>query len=1137
MRLPALILREAWLEVRAGLRSGIVLLTFLALTAYLLITLLNAEYMQRLGATDIPRNAASVIYLMATGFMFFLFFAWAWVFAQPVLRDRDALLHEIVLATPNSLQALLWGRFIGASFVGALLGSAALFGFYVSPVLEWTQLLPAGSISPTPWLPFAFAFGLLIAPLAVGIGALYFIATLYTRSIGGPLATSALMILLWMFSVIVLQGGDINPALATIIDPSLFSFALAETDTWTPQQKTWDFLPATPSFQINRILWGIGPLLILAWTLQRTTREKLVLEAGRQSRATPRALADPKPTALKSFEERPAAFSPKAQRRWSLAFVLETSWQLNRLFRSRAWWAGVAILFLVGLSNTFVHIIWHAEGPMVPNPGMLLPLLNQSVFLVIVFVVAGLAGMNCRRDHVPGLDTMMDAAIAPYWLRLFARAVTVIAVTATLSLVPGLSAMVATIIVAPQYLNFTFYLNYQLLLTAPSQIEMALVVLLVHTLIRGTGLAYAMSMFAIFILIVNHELELVTYPPLEVGVPAHTNLSALTGWAPWASYLLTLDIFKLALGVLLVAVAGLILPRGLDSRLQHGFAQFKKRIAGPSGALAVLAVFALGTSSVILHEQLVHNGGYLTADSERREDAAWEKRWFPNETTSATFFVAGGDLRLTIDPATKTIDGRWHLRQVTAPAGHLHVTLPHGLEISGAIVDSQEVTVLSQYDHVAIPLGDCATRGCTVTLAWSARSTGWSAAGDTAWSTPVGVWFRAEDVAPRIGYDTDRVLRGATARQDYGLKRNVHLPKARAATSSYAIAPAGEWQWEVELLGSGQQAELLGSPTGTTNAPLDFAVLWGATVEVSQSGGFQIAHARQNAGQVDSVTEDASDMQACVTRRLGTTVEIDQVVQWPRGLHTTHVSGATLQLAEEPHWDIANRGVGRWLRRADIARALARRQLVDMTDLRRTSGSLWISEGVAGAIGLLCVADTDGLDAFAKVLVRYSEAATTALALSDVPVGALANALSDSWVTEYGPLAALDWVAQQTPATLNELMAELKKRQEIRSVLTDRVGQVTADNILGKPLASSLNLVTENNLIHVSGTRWAWRDGGWQKLSAAPRYRVLSSVSGAVRPTEPIGGPIPVERVKSAPLLLLDEWQSYERAPTLVGGE
>ena len=103
----ALLMREAWVEVRAGLRSGIPLLVFLGLTGYLLMSLTNADYVQKMGASDIARNAPSLIYLMSCGCMFFLFFAWAWVFAQPALRDRKAQLEEVLLALPLSLPAPL----------------------------------------------------------------------------------------------------------------------------------------------------------------------------------------------------------------------------------------------------------------------------------------------------------------------------------------------------------------------------------------------------------------------------------------------------------------------------------------------------------------------------------------------------------------------------------------------------------------------------------------------------------------------------------------------------------------------------------------------------------------------------------------------------------------------------------------------------------------------------------------------------------------------------------------------------------------------------------------------------------------------------------------------------------------------
>lgn len=153
-----LVWHEARTELRTGLRSGIVGLVFLGLAAYLLMSLTNADYVQKMGAADIPRNAPSLVYLMSTGCMFFLFFAWAWVFAQPLLRDRQASLHEVMLSMPSSLTAVLWGRFIGAALVGGVLAGSLIAGFIATPLLDWLSLVPHGSITAPPWAALAFAW-------------------------------------------------------------------------------------------------------------------------------------------------------------------------------------------------------------------------------------------------------------------------------------------------------------------------------------------------------------------------------------------------------------------------------------------------------------------------------------------------------------------------------------------------------------------------------------------------------------------------------------------------------------------------------------------------------------------------------------------------------------------------------------------------------------------------------------------------------------------------------------------------------------------------------------------------------------------------------------------------------------------
>ncbi|MEO1512782.1 MAG: hypothetical protein AAFU70_11970, partial [Planctomycetota bacterium] len=85
-----LIFVEARREFRDGLRTPLFRYASLGLIGYLAIVLLSAQYMREMGATNVPRNSAHVVYLMTAGQAFWLIFGWAWIFARAVTRDLDA---------------------------------------------------------------------------------------------------------------------------------------------------------------------------------------------------------------------------------------------------------------------------------------------------------------------------------------------------------------------------------------------------------------------------------------------------------------------------------------------------------------------------------------------------------------------------------------------------------------------------------------------------------------------------------------------------------------------------------------------------------------------------------------------------------------------------------------------------------------------------------------------------------------------------------------------------------------------------------------------------------------------------------------------------------------------------------------
>ena len=1004
MNTVALLLREARVEVRAGLRSGIPLLVFLGLAGYLLMSLTNADYVQKMGASDIPRNAPSLIYLMSCGCMFFLFFAWAWVFAQPALRDRKAQLEEVLLALPVSLPALLWGRFIGTAVVGGLLASSLVAGFLLSPVLGWLGWVPAGSIGAPAWSALVFAWVALLLPVSTGIGALYYLLALRSRGLAMPFALATGLMLLWMFAGVVLKGGHINPLLAASLDPSLFTFAQAQVETWSAVQKSEALLALTPGFWLNRALWCGLPLVLLAAVLARSTRQGLM---GRRSGSV---LQEPPMRQVLVAH----LHGPLVSVQWSQALWRETRWQLRQVVARKVWWLALAFLLAMGLLSGCVHGVWHTSGPMVPRADFTLPLLASALFLVIAFVVAALAGLVWRRDEVEGFGAMLDATPAPAWLRVFGRTLCVLVATLLMAMVPGVASLVISAIAAPDSLAPGFVLIYQVGVFAPPLLELAMLAVLVHAFIRRSGLAYAASMLLTFFLVLNHELGLVGYPPYAMAIPAHVGLSVLTGWTPWLPYLTALTGWKLAGCAVLVALAAMLQPTGPEPRR---FVSIVRRARGLPGALLGAGLLVMLGTGVLLHRHLVEEGDYRSPADERAERAAWEKRWLAGV---GGWQVAGGQLQLQVRTERREVHGHWTLEGVSAVNGHLDAELPPGLQITGVSVAGAAVSAEQSADHLRIPLGACASTGCTVALEWTLSANGWPAEGEGFWLAQGSVWLEARRVMPRLGLDPQRVLRAPTQRAEAGLPAEVPVLPDGAAVALQAVAPAGAWQWTIDIDNEAISA--------TREQPLDFAYV-SSTASERVIGSVQMLADASRHTTAQEVREDLAVMSACVAQRLGGTPLVTELIQWPAGMGGSRLSGTHLLLAQTPDWDVASRGVGRWVRRAHIAELLARGRLLDASNLREARGHAWLSQGVAGAIGLLCVGDVDGPEARAALVKLKAEDLTRALGTDGEPVGTLADAREHGWARFYAPLVSLDWVAGQPPEHLTAMTAALHDGQ------------------------------------------------------------------------------------------------------------
>lgn len=1122
---------EAFHELRAASRGPLLPVSAVGLTLYLLLALASAETMREMGASGVPRNSAHLVYLMTSGMSLWLFFIWAWIFGQVVLRDRQANLHENVLSAPLSLTALLLSRYLGACVVAFVLGAILPLGMLLVPVLGWLSFVPPELIAPAPWYAILWSLVFILLPITLGVGAIYVCTAIWMRNFAGPFIAAALLMLIWMVGMIVLRGGNVSDVAATLFDPTVYAEAELQTYNWTPEEKISRPLDLSIPFVLNRLIWGLLPLLCMLTVLFRVSRERLVMESGARKRKTGK---------VSVIAVVCTTLPPVGNHSWISAALSEAGWHLRQSFAHWGMWLALAILTLIGVGGSISHVMQHGDGPMIPRWQFLVPFMGDFFYLFMLFMVAGFVGSLARRDMRPGFGEMIDATPAPDGARVMGRFLAAMILTLAFTLSPALSAWIVIAIGSPSF-SFADPLIYQLLVVTPALLEITALTLLIHMLIRHSGTAYAVSMIVGFIAIVNHEINLLSYPPAQIAIMPHLAVSALSGWAPWLAGLISLDLFKLGLVIILGGITWLVWPRGNDLTIMRRWTIALQRIPSYAGLVVVLGVALMAATGIQLYAHLVTEGDYQSLYTRQSEDAAWEKTWWKK---GAPFSVQGGSVNVSLNPEERLAETVFTLQGVKSDNGFIHGSLPQGMSIVQATVEQQTVSATVAHDHFSLPLSDCHLTGCEVVLSLAVTLADWPLEHQS-WLHPSGVWLRASDILPTLGHDPQRRLITPQERTRYGLDETL-LPQADLAMRAIdAVAPHGEWRWSIVFPEHGEHSR----NRGTLSGALNFAAVWlpqsdgqVQTLDLpeqplsEQTVSIWRDHSYQKTAQ--HIADDLIQMQSCIaslTDRISSSrpSPVNEVIQSPRELGNVKIYDRLLWLPEHQGWDVAEKGFGRVQRRAKLAEAIMEKYLGDMLALRAQPGAQWLMYGISGWSGMECIRKTDGDEAWLALMNWHSDQLTQAMGTLSAPVSSIDTVNQADWLASYSTLAVQAWAAKsgvnKLTQDLNALIGTLSRGATIPDALAEVAGPDTATRLLGMPLASDIALATnQNGRQLIKARRWQWHQGGWQLL-AQPAEVVRISNDDRLGTVTPLSAISDIESVEQ--FTLLDVWPSAERTP------
>src|SRR5688572_10507602 len=266
-------------ELRYQLRSPLPWLIAL-LFAFLAFLAMTGDDVQIGGAIgNINRNSPSVILNFLSTFSILGMIGAILLIAQPLLRDADLRTDELFFSTPAGKGSYLWGRALG--------GALAMLGVFVVVALvmvigSFMPWLDPKRIGPFMLGPYAWAFGVLIVPNLIFVGAFMCLLAVTTRRL--LVVFLGAMALLVAFQVAGALLSDIQyDTIARLVDPFGARPTARAMRYWSATERNTLLPDVGGLLLVNRVIWlGVSAaMLVAAHLLFRTQRPTARKRAGR----------------------------------------------------------------------------------------------------------------------------------------------------------------------------------------------------------------------------------------------------------------------------------------------------------------------------------------------------------------------------------------------------------------------------------------------------------------------------------------------------------------------------------------------------------------------------------------------------------------------------------------------------------------------------------------------------------------------------------------------------------------------------------------------------------------------------------------------------------------------------------------
>ena len=734
------------------------------------------------------RNAPAVVISILGSFSVISVLLATIFVAGIAIRDFEQRTAELFFATPMKKRDYLLGRFGGGLAATFAIMLAMAIGLYVGSLMPW---LDSSRLGPTPWLAYAWAFGVLVLPNLLFVSALLFLLATLTRSMLYTYLGVIVFFVLWSMSGSLTSDLD-SRWIGALIDPSGSAAVADHIRYWSSAQLNSELPELTGLLLANRALWiGIAIVMLLAaFGLFRADREGIVL---RRRRASPVAVE-----AEDGVRGTPPAVVLRSDWRAQWRQYLHLSWfDLRNTLRG----APFIVMVVLGLLLTFTVIKFSGliyGTQTLPVTAQMLDMIGAGMSLFLIIIVTFYAGEMVWRERSMRVAEATDAYAAPDWVPLAAK-------------MTALSGVVAVVLVACAL----FTIGYQLV-DGYTSIEPMLYA-------KGLGIQLAsfvlMAALAVFFQVVTGNMFvgyvlMIAYLVLRVvvrmydfdhvlynyGAATRTPYSDMNGYGHFIGPWLWTRAYWGAFALLLLCVATAMWPRGTSLAWKDRLKVARQRLRSTPlrATLAVALLAFIGTGGWIYYNTNMLNE-YVPGDLAKQRQADYEKAYRKYRDLPQPRIT---DIRADVDifPETRsvTISGRYRMKNLTSkPIDQLHVTIDPKAEAvldfpAHALVESDPVSGYRIY-RLDAPLAP----GAEMDFGFRYTDTPHGFPLDGGGTSVVynGTFFNNMSALPQFGYIEQMQLQDRNDRKKYGLPELPRMPKIddRAEWNNNYISGNADW--------------------------------------------------------------------------------------------------------------------------------------------------------------------------------------------------------------------------------------------------------------------------------------------------------------------------------------------------------